>query len=48
MLTGKGGRIDKIRGTMAGASVFLTKPVQQEKLQQVIKEILPQLAEVKT
>jgi len=48
MLTGKGGRIDKIRGTMAGASVFLTKPVQQEKLQQVIKEILPQLSEVKT
>lgn len=47
MLTGKGGRFDKIRGTMAGASVFLTKPVQQEKLQAVIKEILPQVSEVK-
>ncbi|OQW91139.1 MAG: hypothetical protein BWK78_05410 [Thiotrichaceae bacterium IS1] len=48
MLTGKGGRLDKIRGTMAGASVFLTKPVQQEQLQQTIREILPQIAEEKT
>lgn len=48
MLTGKGGRFDKIRGTMAGASVFLTKPVQQEQLQQTIREILPQVSAAKT
>ena len=42
MLTGKGSRFDKLRGTMAGASVYLTKPVEQEKLKEVIKQFLPQ------
>ncbi len=41
MLTGKGSRFDKLRGTMAGASVYLTKPVEQEKLKEVIKQFLP-------
>jgi len=38
MLTGKGSRFDKIKGTMAGANLFLTKPVEQEKLKEVIKQ----------
>jgi twitching motility two-component system response regulator PilG len=41
MLTGKGSRFDKLRGTMAGASVYLTKPVEQAKLQEVIRQFLP-------
>lgn len=41
MLTGKGGRFDKLKGTMAGASVYLTKPVEPEKLKEVIKQFLP-------
>ena len=44
MLTGKGSRFDKLRGTMAGASVYLTKPVEQEKLKEVINEYLPSQA----
>jgi len=42
MLTGKDSRIDKIRGAMAGANEYLTKPVQQEQLKEVIKQFLPQ------
>jgi len=42
MLTGKGSRFDKLRGTMAGANVYLTKPVEQEKLKEVIGEFLPE------
>jgi twitching motility two-component system response regulator PilG len=38
MLTGKGSRFDKLKGTMAGASVYLTKPVEPEKLTEVIKQ----------
>lgn len=45
MLTGKGSRFDKLRGTMAGASVYLTKPVEQEKLKEVIKQFLPNASE---
>jgi len=41
MLTGKGSRFDKLRGTMAGANVYLTKPVEQEKLKEVIHQFLP-------
>lgn len=44
MLTGKGSRFDKLRGTMAGASVYLTKPVEQEQLKEVINEYLPSAA----
>jgi two-component system cell cycle response regulator len=43
MLTGKGSYFDKIKGTMAGASVYLTKPVEQEQLKDVINEYLPNL-----
>jgi twitching motility two-component system response regulator PilG len=43
MLTGKGSRFDKLRGTMAGANVYLTKPVEQEKLKEVIKQFLPNI-----
>jgi twitching motility two-component system response regulator PilG len=42
MLTGKGSRFDKLRGTMAGANVYLTKPVEQEKLKEVIGQFLPE------
>jgi len=45
MLTGKGSRFDKLKGTMAGASLYLTKPVEQGQLQEVIKKFLPQLGE---
>lgn len=41
MLTGKGGRIDKLRGTMAGASVYLTKPVEPDELKEVVQKFLP-------
>jgi len=41
MLTGKNSRFDKIRGTMAGASLYLTKPVEQEKLREVIQQYVP-------
>ncbi|MBE9562507.1 MAG: response regulator [Proteobacteria bacterium] len=41
MLTGKGTRFDKLRGTMAGASVYLTKPVEPEQLKDVINKFLP-------
>lgn len=44
MLTGKGSRIDKIKGTMAGANEYLTKPVKQEQLKKVIKQYLPNSA----
>jgi twitching motility two-component system response regulator PilG len=44
MLTGKGSRFDKLKGTMAGASLYLTKPVEQEQLQEVIQKFLPQVA----
>lgn len=41
MLTGKDSYFDKIKGTMAGASVYLIKPVEQEQLKEVIKKYLP-------
>jgi twitching motility two-component system response regulator PilG len=44
MLTGKGSRFDKLKGAMAGASIYLTKPVVQEQLHEVIGKYLPQLA----
>jgi twitching motility two-component system response regulator PilG len=43
MLTGKGSRFDKLKGTMAGASLYLTKPVDQGQLQDVLKKFVPQL-----
>ena len=40
MLTGRGSRIDRIRGAMAGCSMYLTKPVAQEELHDVIQRYL--------
>jgi len=46
MLTGKDSRFDKLKGTMAGATVYLTKPVEQEKLKEVITQYLPHISYV--
>jgi len=43
MLTGKDSRFDKLKGTMAGASLYLTKPVEKSLLDEVIQKFLPQL-----
>lgn len=40
MLTGRGSRIDRIRGTMAGCSAYLTKPVEQEELHKILNQLL--------
>lgn len=42
MLTGRGSRIDRIRGTMAGCSAYLTKPVEQEELHRILNQLLPE------
>jgi CheY-like chemotaxis protein len=36
MLTGRGGMVDKMRGTLSGCDAYLTKPLQQEALMKVI------------
>ncbi|MFN0318147.1 MAG: response regulator [Burkholderiales bacterium] len=41
MLTGKTSPFDKIRGTMAGCDAYLTKPVNEDKLLEVINRYLP-------
>jgi len=43
MLTGKGSRFDKLKGTMAGANEYLTKPVEQDRLKEVINKYLPNI-----
>jgi len=40
MLTGRGSRIDRIRGAMAGCTEYLTKPVAQEALHAVLRRHL--------
>jgi two-component system cell cycle response regulator len=40
MLTSKSSPFDKIRGTMAGCDAYLTKPVDEEKLLEVISKFL--------
>lgn len=40
MLTGRGSRIDRIRGAMAGCTEYLTKPVAQEALHEVLQRHL--------
>lgn len=42
LLTGRGSRIDRIRGTMAGCSAYLTKPVEQDALHGVLQQLLPE------
>ncbi|SRR6266566_7716153 len=41
MLTSKGSAIDKVRGMMAGSSVYLTKPLERTELLQAIDKCLP-------
>lgn len=41
MLTGKTSPFDKIRATMAGCDAYLTKPVDEEKLLEVISKFIP-------
>jgi twitching motility two-component system response regulator PilG len=41
MLTGKGGGIDKLKGKMAGANLWLTKPVEPEQLKEVLTQYVP-------
>jgi twitching motility two-component system response regulator PilG len=41
ILTGRGSRIDRIRGAMAGCDAYLTKPVAQEELHQTITQLFP-------
>jgi twitching motility two-component system response regulator PilG len=44
MLTSKSSPFDKIRGAMAGCDAYITKPVDEEKLLEVIAKFLPQPA----
>jgi two-component system, cell cycle response regulator len=48
MLTGKTSSFDKIRGTMAGCDAYMTKPVDEEKLLEVIAKFIPMRPPVKT
>ena len=41
MLTGKTSSFDKIRGTMAGCDAYMTKPVDEEKLLEIIAKFIP-------
>jgi len=41
MLTGKDGSIDKLRGKMAGANLWLIKPVEPDELKKVLEQYLP-------
>lgn len=41
MLTGKDGTFDKLRGTMVGCSMYLTKPVAQKDLYDALQKFLP-------
>lgn len=41
MLTSKGTAIDKVRGIMAGSSVYLTKPLERHELLQAMEKCLP-------
>lgn len=45
MLTGRQGMIDRLRGRVAGASDYLTKPVDPKALIEVVKLHLPDLGE---
>lgn len=47
MLTGRTSSFDKIRGTMAGCDAYMTKPVDEEKLLEVIAKFIPARPPVK-
>jgi twitching motility two-component system response regulator PilG len=40
MLTGRDGIIDKVRGKLARADLYLTKPINEEQLQRALREFL--------
>jgi len=42
MLTSRSSPFDKVRGSMAGCSSYLTKPVDYEKFHQVLDQYIPQ------
>jgi twitching motility two-component system response regulator PilG len=44
MLTSKDSAIDKVRGIMAGSSVYLTKPLDRNELMQAISKCVPRRA----
>jgi two-component system, cell cycle response regulator len=41
MLTSRGGMVDKMRGTLSGCDMYLTKPLRQDDLMKVIGERMP-------
>lgn len=45
MLTSKSSNMDKMKGHLAGATAYLTKPVAQDKLQAAIAKYLPSIAQ---
>ncbi|MEM9803936.1 MAG: response regulator [Cyanobacteria bacterium P01_D01_bin.56] len=48
MLTAKDGMFNKIKGQMAGSTQYLTKPIDRQKLFDVLKKYLPQQPEAET
>lgn len=46
MLTSRDGRIDKIRGKMAGADHYLTKPVKMSEFKKTVESFLPITADL--
>ena len=48
MLTGKSSPFDRVRGTLAGCDSYLTKPVEHEAFEKIVKRYLPQLNRPKT
>ncbi|MGL4995087.1 MAG: response regulator [Deefgea sp.] len=45
MLTSKSSPFDRVRGTLAGCSTYLTKPVQSAVFKEVVQKYLPQASE---
>jgi twitching motility two-component system response regulator PilG len=45
MLSGKDGVIDKVRGRLAGANEYLTKPFEPRELVRVVQKYLPAAVE---
>ncbi len=41
MLTSRGGMVDKMRGTLSGCDLYLTKPLRQDDLMKVVGERIP-------
>jgi two-component system, cell cycle response regulator len=41
LVTGLGGAIDKVRGTLAGCDAYLTKPLRDEQLLHALRALMP-------